>query len=866
MNRPILLVLLNMLLLSAWNSAIADGVVPRNVSKSYVAGAQGQCAFGSTVGEAANNFLQSYYPQQVCIDTGPPGPVPFLSATGVIAPVPRQPAHCGAGYTAPDTSLWTYDVLSAKCPTWGSGIVKLRDFSVLKIDAGCPYNSTDLPDGSCRCNAGYAPAQVGSDPVCLPRIDNDMTSSGSGSCKATPRVGDPIFPLTGVEKFSVDLGFLVGGIPLKLTYDTMRRAPVDTPDLELPSRGPSAFREPWHGSLHRQLSIEVMGTVIRAFRGNGEVVTFLKDAAGRYSSGSNRSVRLDVVVGGYRITDRREGVIEQYDPSGLWTSAHMADGRTVVLRYSDATTPVSVAPGMGHLVAAEDGFGREIVFHYGPPITGEASGPVKRISGQGRTIFIDQDFGVLRNIEWPDGRMRHYWYDHPMHPWALTSIWDEDRNLYAQIQYDDKGRAISSSLGGGTDTYSVTYTVPPLVSVTDVLDASRTAVIRTRAWAAPQGVAVTQPNGSTRVMQSAVVNGMNVMTTQSQPAGSGCAAASSAQTYDTSGNLASADNFNGDRVCYAHDPVRNIETTRVEGLTATSASCAAASQGPLPIGARKISSRWHPQWDLRVLQAEPGRLTGFIYNGQPDWYAGGNTASCVEAGAPSLPDGTPLALLCRQVEEATSDIDGSQGFTPTLHTGVPRREHRWTYNKDGQVLTHDGPRTDVADVTSFEYYAATQFSGADPHASGHTRGDLKRVTNPAGHITTFTTYNKSGQVLESTDSRGVATSSTYDQRGRLIAQAVAGLVTNYEYWPTGLLRRATQHDGSYFDYSYDAAHRLVGIRNHRGDSTSYVLDSQGNRTGMTITDPNGILRATLSRSFDALNRVQQVIGRDLDSP
>jgi hypothetical protein len=40
----------------------------------------------------------------------------------------------------------------------------------------------------------------------------------------------------------------------------------------------------------------------------------------------------------------------------------------------------------------------------------------------------------------------------------------------------------------------------------------------------------------------------------------------------------------------------------------------------------------------------------------------------------------------------------------------------------------------------------------------------------------------------------------------------------------------------------------------------YTLDAMGNRTREDWTDPAGVLRKTLSRSIDALNRVQQVVG------
>jgi YD repeat-containing protein len=53
---------------------------------------------------------------------------------------------------------------------------------------------------------------------------------------------------------------------------------------------------------------------------------------------------------------------------------------------------------------------------------------------------------------------------------------------------------------------------------------------------------------------------------------------------------------------------------------------------------------------------------------------------------------------------------------------------------------------------------------------------------------------------------------------------------------------------------------LIGVTDARGNSVSYSLDSTGNRTGEQISDPTGTLQRSITRSFDALNRMQQVSG------
>jgi YD repeat-containing protein len=282
----------------------------------------------------------------------------------------------------------------------------------------------------------------------------------------------------------------------------------------------------------------------------------------------------------------------------------------------------------------------------------------------------------------------------------------------------------------------------------------------------------------------------------------------------------------------------------------------------LPAGSRKTSTAWHPSWRLRAKVAEPGRVTTSVYNGQSDPFAGGALASCAPTSA-TLPDGQRIAVLCRLVEQATTDADGSLGLAAPLQAGVPAREQRWTYNPYGQVLTHDGPRTDIADTTQYTYYTDTVFTGTDPNAVGHTVGDLWTLTNAAGKVTTYTKYDKNGNVLELTDPNSVVTSYTYDARQRLLTTTVGGQTTTNEYWPTGLLKKVTQPDNvTYVQYTYDDAHRLTGVSDNLNNSISYTLDNMGNRTAEAVKDPSGTLKRTLGRSIDALGRVQQVTGRE----
>jgi YD repeat-containing protein len=377
-------------------------------------------------------------------------------------------------------------------------------------------------------------------------------------------------------------------------------------------------------------------------------------------------------------------------------------------------------------------------------------------------------------------------------------------------------------------------------------------IYRTYGWVAPQGAVLTKPNGSSGGLQATTIGGKTYLAGQDQPAGAGCTASSSAQTYDANGNVASKNDFNGTRSCYASDLTRNLQVASVLGLT-QSQDCAAVTQvnAALPSGARKTSTQWHPDWSLPSKVAEPGQITTSIYNGQPDPLNGNAIASCAPGAAPLL-DGKPIAVLCKRVVQSTTDTDGHLGFNASLQSGVVNRVSTWTYNEYGQVLTAKGPRTAVNDTTTYAYYTDT--------TADHTIGDLKTFTNAAGKVTTYDKYNKLGQLLQSTDANGNVTVNTYDTRQHLLTSSVAGETTTYAYDPVGQLVQVTQADGSWVVYEYDDAHRQKAVKDNLGNRIESQLDSAGSKTGESVKDPTGGLKRNLSRVLDALGRIQQSTG------
>ena len=721
--------------------------------------------------------------------------------------------------------------------------------------------------------------------VCAPIINFNLDRPNT-----CPAVARPIYPLTGVQRHDIDLGIAIGGVPLKVTFDTRDQLPEAngaTPWV-LPSM--PSFGQMWQSNVHRNLqfqgasqtpgagytsaTVQLGGNNSETFTpsgGGGPCSGIGSSGGASYSSSIDPAHQLSFNGSAGQLVDQRELVEQVFAASGALTATKNAQGGGLTYAYSTSVT--ASAPAVGLLVSVTDQFGRSAQFSYEQPTFG---GYLPRITtvtgpdGQVTTASYDPYFDDMIGLAWPDSSTTTFLYERTDLPWALTGIVDESKVRYVTLGYDAAGRANSSLTGSTAENFSVQYDSNPAVaphwSVSDTFLEAVPVVCRIRQWVTPPSQALTNPSGQAVSYGATSINGMPNLSSQSQPAGSGCAASSSAQSYDTAGNILRHDDFDGNRTCYAYDLSRNLATVTLEGLPATKACPATlSSYSPSPVDAahpeRKTTTVWHPDWVLKAREAAPAKITTWVYNGQPD-PIGGGSANCAPT-APLLPDGKPIAVVCTRYEQATTDTTGALGLSATV-TGATRK-WSFTYNQYGQVLTETTPKQSTTDslshTTTYTYYSDTSISSN----VGHTIGDLQSVSNPLAQVTTFTSYDAAGHLLSSKDPNGTVTTLTYWPRGWLKSQVVTPLsgpvmTTSYAYWPTGLLETVTMPDASTLNYAYDDAHRLTDVVDGVGNKLHYVLDNNGNRTSEQVTDASGNLASTVSRVFDALNRVQTQTG------
>jgi YD repeat-containing protein len=607
-------------------------------------------------------------------------------------------------------------------------------------------------------------------------------------------VGNPINAGFG-NKYQVETDYVgPGPFPLRLerTHNSMR-------GLRLTNR--SRLAANWTHTYARSLapSGSPGGVIVAAsaLRPDGRTIDFNLSGGNYLPDFDLFDYRLLRLTNGWQLTTP-EDEVETYDSDGKLVSIANRAGLTQTLSYYTSGTNKSL------LQTVTDPFGRTLGFGYQDDRLTTVTIPGGGTFTYSYVLTPLGDQQLLSATD-PMGRVRGYTYNGG-NPGGfsrmLSGITDELGVAYASwdYQYDVNqpfaGYATSSQHFGGADKVTISYT-GGITTITTFVSA---AVSSTRTYGFENKLSV--------LLNSSIT-------------GPDCPQCGPKRSINNGvGHIKLALDWNDVCTDFLYDPTEvGFETRRREGMTFDTVNL-----GCIGTPVRVRSRTLHPVFRLPATVAEPLRITTNTYDT--------DGTQCGARGA-----------LCTRSVQATTDTNGALGLAATP-TGAPR-VWTYTYNANGQVLTMNGPRTDVTDTTTYTYDA---------------QGNVATVTNALNQTTQITSYNVHGQPLTLIDANGLTTTLAYDGRQRLTSRNVGGETTTYDYDFAGQLTKVTLPDGSFLSYSYDGAHRLTGIQDNLANRIAYTLDLAGNRTKEEVFDPANALAQTKSRVYSSLNRLFQELG------
>ena len=645
--------------------------------------------------------------------------------------------------------------------------------------------------------------------------DTPSCESGKGvPDTGTPSAGDPINTATGNKYVQEDDYAASDWLRFRRFYNSHPSAPVSTMGAH------------WSHSFNRSLTRVTSNSgsfLVTAARPSGLRETFRKSGTNAWTTTANNPDILTEIVdaqgatAGYSLWVAALRHTETYSTDGTLLTIRDETGQSATLTYSDTLTDPSIAPKVGLLLTVVAPGGRALSFTY------DTNARIHQLTlPDGGTFVYGYDTtGNLTTVQYPDGKTRQYVYNESTLtggnnlPSAMTGIVDENGVRFEDTGFDSTGRATSTKFAGGTGRVAVVFNS----------DGSSD---------------VTYPLGGVSHQGYATVQGLFRVATIDKPCGE-CGQPYASRTYDANSRPASYTDFNGNVRAMTYD-ANGLPTQEIDAQGSNDQ--------------RTIDTMWNTALRvplLRTVKDASGNLVqkqGWAYNS-----TGQVTAQCLidPVKAPTY--------TCASTGTAPTGVRrATMSYCTTVSTTCPLL---------GLLLTVDGPRTDVTDTLTYAWYQQTDESGCGTLGGAcHRAGDLKTVTDGAGLVTTYVSYDKAGRPTRVKAPNGVLTDYTYTPRGWLATTTVRALAagtasasdatTTVAYNPDGTVHQVTDPDGVTTTYTFDAAHRLTDITDGQGRRYHYTLDAAGNRTQEQVITAAGTVVRRTSQAFNALGQLTAI--------
>jgi YD repeat-containing protein len=578
---------------------------------------------------------------------------------------------------------------------------------------------------------------------------------------------NPVLPGSGGKLLSSTDYTGAGAHPLQFSRTYRSRWARAEVNAAMGGIANSVGRIGWLHSYERQIAdVPFAPTALRrAIRPDGSVNTFTAtpNAQGVIQWQAEPGVRDSLLptASGWDYKVFADDSVERYDSQGRLLSITERNGWVTTLSYSNATTPVDVAPKPGLLIRVANHFGRALTFGY------EQSGRLAAlIDPAGGAVRYGYDgFGNLASVTWQDDTTRSYRHEDSRFPGHVTGITDEAGVRYSTYAYDAQGRVASSELAGGAERLTFSYGSPG--SFSTVFDASGSA----RSYNFVNSAGVLRPSAVSAPCPS-------------------CGSTQKSTVYDAALQPTKQIAHDGSVTFLAYD-AKGRETERA---TFASSYAGSTTRPALNLASKVISTQWHATFNLPTQVAEPNKTTVNTYNAK--------------------------GMLTGQSWTATTDATGAAKFT-ALKTGSTYAT-TWSYSASSLATTIVQKETDagatvavetsrwtlaysaLGDLTKITNAAVTPNAVATVTSYSPTGQPLTGKTSDGK---TFTyTYRADRQVATLRLSDGYLTTYSYNNRAQLFeARASDGGLVTIDYSSAGKPTRYVANGEIVFDSTTTSA-------------------------------------------------------------
>lgn len=508
---------------------------------------------------------------------------------------------------------------------------------------------------------------------------------------------------------------------------------------------------------------------------------------------------------GSTISFQRTSISENWNPAEATYLGTLSDTATGGIRYLNLQNVFENYNSDGVLVSLENTMGNKVRFSY------NSLGHLTHITddfGRALTITKTEDLTSTSMAFWDGTKTVSYLFERGIQDKPLLKRVTHEDGTYKQYLYDEGGTPGKGLLTGiiaedGTRYATYTYDEAGTVASTQHGNGQDFTVYTIQPG---QSASVSWENGSSTFPLDNPTPGSESKTRGSSVPCPNCGGASVPQiSYNSQGVPTSFTSYEG---------IQTSRTVNPRGLPETEIYASNTS--------RKTTTNytWHPSLRL-PLTIEQEVIAGF----------------------------SPSKLTTSFTYDGSNRLTGKTDST-NFSTGgiVSSRTITWTYNNKGQVLTETNGATGT---TAYTY---------DP-----TSGNLLTSTNALGHVTTYGDYNPKGQPGTIVEPNGLHTFFEYNARGQTTyirtGASIGALdisIMSITYTPTGQVKRINRPDGSWVEYDYDTAQRLVTITDPRG-RIEQTLNNDGDVVSQEMFNTNGQLIQAQTHSYDHLRQLRDRI-------